>query len=248
MEGSRWEYRRSRGKNTFEARLIVGWNAHTNRLYFAAEVYDNKHIIHHTAEHPDWIDLDDSFLVMLDADDSAGVYWGWTEEGTLDKDRHYAQATTYVMSVSGPSTPHIMSYNAGDWVIQPPWVEVGGDTPGEINTLEDTETVTFYEMSVVPFDFLSWRGPEQSTMHTLKGGEIIGLSVAFHNFYRHIESDSRKRIFFDSFHSEFSTGAPMPSGNAKYFSDFLLVPAEEEDVSQVSSCSWEWIKSTFLTR
>ena len=141
-----------------------------------------------------------------------------------------------------------MYHNPGDWVTQPPWVEVGGDIRGEINTSKDTETTTFYEMSIVPFDFLSWVGREYSKVHSLKGGEIIGLSVAFNDFDVYIESDSRREISAESFICEYQTGKPLKHGNADYFSDCLLVHAEEEDVSQVGSCSWGQIKSTFLGR
>ena len=55
-----------KSKENIDPSLIVGWNTHTNRLYFAAKVYDNKHIINHTAEHPDWINVDDCLIVMVD--------------------------------------------------------------------------------------------------------------------------------------------------------------------------------------
>lgn len=214
-------------------RCIVGWNQHHNRLYFAAEVLDD---MPRTAEEG-WHDY---FDVKLDADHSGGQYDDFENEEMGSTEGWYdvvgVQATWYRMYI--PSSGDLALYIrvAKKWAERSPWAEYGW----RVEENGERGGVISYELSLMPFDTLSWRGLEQSKMHGLEEGEIIGLTLSF------VDYD-------DPFAGQYGGGMWSTTDTAddwklaERLGDFLLAPVEGTlfEESTVEQDTWGRIKTTF---
>ena len=96
----------------------------------------------------------------------------------------------------------------------------------------------FYEVSIIPFDHLNWLGPEQSQIHNLEAGEIIGLNIAFSDWDQDLEYWEGYWVL---------SGRSKTFVYAERFTNFLLAPVEWElfRFSAVEGATWGRIKSTF---
>ena len=84
----------------FAVTLMVGWNEATNKLYAAAQTYDNIHIVLRPQGEPSLMWRQDDFEVMIDADHSGGQYMGleqcWDAEAA--RRANGAQAQQYIFA------------------------------------------------------------------------------------------------------------------------------------------------------
>ena len=104
------------------------------------------------------------------------------------------------------------------------------------------DVMTTYELKIVPFDRIDWRGSDQSVVHTLREGEIIGLNYAFADGLPNYDVLSYRVL----------SGQEVVSGwpwrcSASTFSDFLLAPVDRKifEETSVQNTTWGRIKASF---
>ena len=224
-------------------RLIVSWEAASNRLYFMWERFD------------DIIDLEfadgegccgqvDSIEIGVDADHSGGLYFAHPSsafDSAAERDAargRQAQGPHVQFGVEGK--PWKWNWQHGThWDNEPPYAccadsyaRQGGH--GEAGT-------TQAEWYVTPWDEYDQTGPELSVEHDLSEGAIIGLMIAPTDM--DIETAGQR-------------GAKWVLGggrdvwkDAGAFSDFVLLPVDESLVaSAVEGDSWGQIKAAMRMR
>ena len=215
-------------------RSIVSWSEPQNRLYFAAEVFDDVHQI--DRDRIQDLTTDDTFEIMIDADHSGGQYSAFLVFAEEEwKEITGAQATQYGLSVPAPKgLKSFKSYNASTWTEKPPWAEYAW----KMEEAPEGGSTMFYEVSIIPFDHLNWLGPEQSQIHNLEAGEIIGLNIAFSDWDQDLEYWEGYWVL---------SGRSKTFVYAERFTNFLLAPVEWElfRFSAVERATWGRIKSTF---
>ena len=103
--------------------------------------------------------------------------------------------------------------------------------------------MTTYELKIVAFDWIDWRGPGQSVVHMLREGKIIGLNYAFTDAIPGSTGD-------EMFSYRVLSGQCVSDGkqfSASKFSDFLLAPVDTNvfEETSVQSSTWGRIKANF---
>lgn len=218
-------------------RSIVSYSGPQNRLYFASEVFDDVHQI--DRDRIQDLTTDDAFEIMIDADHSGGQYSAFLVFAEEEwKEITGAQATQYALSVPAPNgLKSFKSYNASTWTEKPPWAEYAW----KMEEAPEGGSTMFYEVSIIPFDHLNWLGPEQSQIHNLEPGEIIGLNIAFSDWDQDLEYWEGYWVL---------SGRPKTFVYAERFTDFLLSPIEKRlfKDSTVQEETWARIKASFTGR
>jgi len=103
-------------------------------------------------------------------------------------------------------------------------------------------SITSYECALIAFDELDWMGLDQSRIHNLEQGEVIGANLGFGD--RDLDPK-----YIDGFWS--LSPKKRTSVFAERFTDFLLAPVEEgifKGSTVVESVTWGRIKHSFLKR
>lgn len=211
----------------------VGWSDDRNLLYVAVKVMDDMHYVGE-----DFVWLSDYLAVLIDADHSGGrfgYFSGLTPEEERDLTR--AQATNYGVLVPPPldRTP-MVTPNAGTWMLDPPYAYVGW----MIRPTSEGGVVVTYEFAVMPFDWLDWRGLEESRPHDLKEGEVIGF-----NFYLHdADIGESQRVRSNRAFSLAPAGQGMYAEN---LTDLRLAPVEAGlfSPSGIGSSEWGRLKALY---
>lgn len=207
-------------------RSAIGWSPAQNQLYLMIEVLDDVVLFNDPESPKPSGDLVVGFFIDADhsGDCYAGVCWGEEEE--------QAQATDYLMGTIGPDEILLDNENLGNWSELPPWMEGGCHS----TVLANGMTRVAYEMAVVPFDWLSSQGLEQSVVHQLREGEILGLLY----------------VIQDTDPSRFLYGYTIIDTDNDYlhdagrFTDVLLMPVEEAVFGTAfQGSTWGWIKASF---
>ena len=143
-----------------------------------------------------------------------------------------AQATAYII-VAGVDERPFIAYNYGTWMEHPPWAEY------DCKVQEDPkgQNIT-YEVAITPFDHLYWKSPEESTIHNLREGEVLGLGLGF------ADSDDNVRGL-EGYYS--LTGSARSYRLAEELADVQLAPVEDRLFqSEVGIWrSWGTIKAAF---
>ncbi len=128
-------------------------------------------------------------------------------------------------------------YNYATWNYAPPWSEVGWN---HVEVPSEGGSITSYECALIAFDELDWMGLDQSRIHTLEQGEVIGANLGFGDW----DLDPKYTDGFWSLSPKKRTFV-----FAERFTDFLLAPIEErifEGSTAVESVTWGRIKHSFL--
>ncbi len=155
----------------FHCRVRVGWVKGLNRLYFLYEAYDD----YWEFESPNIIN--DLFEIMVDTDLSGGSFVfreienfiRKEEEHLLQKGSHAQNFHIYTPCV-GKSWAQV--WNCPYWIGRFPYFNRAFSydfKQGESGKL-------IMECWITPFDYISFEGPEYSTVSRLKENDIIGLS------------------------------------------------------------------------
>ena len=224
--------------NDLDFQFWLGWNQSTNRLYVAAERFDNVHLNAYEGRNENWYEsgeLDpiwayDSLELLVDGDHSGGEY-GFhpdccaTEEEW--KQVQNSQAQQYFIIDQSPNGQLIEYYGVGPWVTKPPYAAAGGALwVGETHRI----VTEFY---VTAFDSLVWDSPEASKVSPLFPNKVIGFSLSVPDF------DTAPGYYhYHGFHS--LNAGSVTWHNADYFVDGLLV---EAPATVVESWSWGRIKA-----
>ena len=207
-------------------RAMVGWNDALNRLYFAAEIYDDTHRFH--KENTDSLDTyysrwkgayvhgADIWEIVIDADHGGEKVVNFNREDDRVEMRHrsaYTQNYHLYMPPLNGSYWHWL-WGQALWTADAAYSDMGWNFPGRH---EEAGTVT-YECYLTPFDDLHPDGPASSRLHDLRENAIIGLSWAF------LDADEK----VDKFDAFWSLSKEMKMYcMGEYLVDFRLMPVEE---------------------
>ena len=216
---------------------------HSGGIYAAGSIYAN----------PAW----------LDRDAWKNRHWEIKREFWDD---YGAQATDY--GITWPAPIPTFVYTAASWVRDPPWFEASGEyrdqvigeelTRYERDLIQDPRiaewfplwNATTYELKIIPFDRIDWRGPDQSVVHTLREGEIIGLNYAFGDGLDSYAPKSGPTPISYRLLSSRSVTTGSHMWDASRFSDFLLAPVDRNvfEETPVQNTTWGRIKGSFNHR
>ncbi len=167
----------------------------------------------------------------IDTDHSGGRYMSMSTSD-IDADRwdgSLAQNYRYFLNREDP----LWYWGAATWAVKPPYADIGWSLDGTVGG-EGVQTV---EIAVTPFDDLNYEGIDQSVVHTLAAGEIVGLVFAVK------DSDNPDELGYDGgwWSSSFAGG----EYHADEFNDYILLDFEPGIWTAVKSDTWGRIKATF---
>ena len=209
-------------------KVAIGWSPVTNMIYFWEERFDDHSNARLTAD-----DREENIEFAIDADHSGGQYMGMPPQDR-DPDRwqgSHAQSYRYYLNRADP----LWHWGSATWVDKPPYAEIGWSFVGTVGG-EGVQTV---EIAITPFDDLNPEGIDQSVVHTLKAGEIIGIGFAVK------DSDDPDDLGYDGGWWT-NSHAAATNVDADTFTDYILLARDPNiHVDVVESDTWGRIKSTF---
>ncbi len=182
-------------------------------------------------------DRNEHLAFGIDADHSGGVYMKlYTEDIDPARwDGSHAQNYRYYLNREEP----IWHWGSATWAVKPPYAFIGWSFDGEVGG-EGVQTV---ELAVTPFDDLNSEGIDQSVVHTLTAGEIVGIVFAVK------DNDNPDDPGYDGgWWSISHNSASGYKGDADLFTDYILLdfdPSIWVPGTAVESDTWGRIKSTF---
>ncbi len=218
-------------------RIIIGWSPVTNKIYWFEDRFDDVYV--------GWkmYYIEETVAFGVDADHSGGRFQNFGLD--VDPDRHgssHAQHWQYFVIGEDP----VWLWGAATWVNVSPYSEFGWSFDGELG---DSGNL-IVEMAVTPFDDLNPEGIDQSVVHTLKEGEIIGIGFTVEDTDYLAGPDEEQIGIQQGNGGYYTVGGAHVFQNADTFNDFTLLPFDPEqwvtlDGSSVESDTWGRIKATF---
>jgi len=206
----------------------TGWNNTTNRVYFAAWIYDDVRL-----------DKGEYFSMYFDPAHLGlgpeGIYDFPTEEET--KRWKFARAQKFYFMRLEKGKGLCFSYNYATWDMEPPWGDAavkylkgsrGCACPAELTC----------EMYFTPWEDLNYKGPEYSKIVDLEEGHIMGIEIAL----RDTDDPEVKGTYWELF------AMPDAFKDASKWGDLILAPLEPglPPPPAVESDTWGRIKASFL--
>ncbi len=207
-------------------KVAWGWSSVTNKIYMWEERFDNFSNARITTT-----DRQENIEFGLDAD-HGGERMNNVAVEDLDGARWEGargQGYRYYLNREDP----LWHWGASTWASLSPYAEIGWDLDGEIGG-EGVQTV---ELSVTPFDDLHPEGIDQSTIHTLTEGEVVGIVFAVK------DNDDPESGGYDQ--GWWSSSHATADCCADSFNDYVLLGFEPDIWTAVETDSWGRIKSTF---
>ena len=216
----------SRDPGDWDVRVWLGWHRGTGRLYFGAQVSDDRFVGGYEGEKINRCGYDCVGL-YIDGDHSGGA---------ARPTRDYEQVQSYSAVAEAPAGLHVGlgAYDGADWMDRLPYAEGSGSARGE------NPTVWVVEFAVTPFDLLLGDDPEASLASNLRPEMIVGFNIGVNDLDTEPED-------WGEFYNLFWPTDFTPNG----FGDGLLLPAGDDtgDGSVVESVSWARIKASLeITR
>ena len=226
----------------FFFRVAVGWNDEMERIYFASERYDDVYDRNGDSR-------DDTFEFAWDTDHSGGDFWRgdleeeaeiWRNRGSQAQSGHFAWPEFgdgedqgnwfwFWMTALGPGAR---------WASDPPWACC--DNSFTIEGSMDGEATLYAEWYVTGFDDYNYEGPDESVIHDLVEGEVIGIGMSATDTD---EVDAEGNVAFEKFTLG---GENLIFGDASFFSDFLLLEVNTDVLpTAVENDSWGRIKASY---
>ena len=215
-------------------RVIIGWSPITNKVYWFEDRFDDVYV-GWAADFPQ-----ETVVLGIDANHSGGQYQipGW--DGDPDRfGSAQAQDYRYFLIREDP----VWLWGAATWVNVAPYSGFGWSFDGDLGDPGNL----IVEMGVTPFDDLNFAGIDQSIVHTLQEGSIIGLGFAIED--ADALGDDCCLMAPTGGGTYMSNGGNTGLyGRADFFNDFILLPFDPEQWvinSAVEKDTWGRIKSTF---
>jgi len=250
---SHFEYYLGLGQENDESnlsfRVVAGWSAGTNRLYFMMERFDNywdRNGVGAVAAG------DDSWEIMIDADHGGEQHFALADDfedaDELQRNQGRFAQNAHCVWPEMPDANRAVGWkwffnSNSTWHDEAPWGDYGFQLDGQANSGEVTARI---EMMSAAWDDFHWIGPDDSQIHTFTEGNTIGLGWVVHDMDSAEEDNGGAsdggwginpniQMWFDC-------------GNC---SDFLLAPIDPRvDFSNVPTAveddSWGRIKAVYI--
>lgn len=153
-----------RAPSDWDVRAWLGWHRGTGRLYFGAQISDDRYVGGFEGTQNERRSAYDGIGLFIDGDHSGGA--------TRD---FFEQAQSYIAVPEAPAGLHVsLEYDLADWMDQPPYAEGGGAARGE------NPTVWIVEFAITPFDLLV-DNREASIPSNLRPGMIVGFHIGIND-------------------------------------------------------------------
>ena len=215
--------------SSLAVKVVIGWSPVTNMIYIFEERFDDHSNARLTAD-----DRNEHLEFGIDADHSGGRFmFHDTDVDPARWDGHLAQNYRYYLNREDP----LWHWGSATWADKPPYADIGWSFHGTVGG-EGLQTV---EIAVTPFDDLNSEGIDQSVVHTLAAGEIIGLVFAVK------DSDNPDDLIrYDG--GWWSSSWATADCCADSYNEYILLDFEPEIwvlSTAVEADTWGRIKSTF---
>ena len=211
-------------------RVWLGWNDTYNRLYVAVQAADDSYMVRVkiNQDQGDWVGL------KVDGDHSGGPYRWFSGPNYRDS---MGPAQAYIApSLWDMDRPVGLLYDPDgfEWVNFLPYIDGGKGAVG------GNPVFWAVEFFVTPFDAMIWKDQESSVVSELEAGKVIGF------FLQVVDLDMNSKSVGFTTNAAFLDHEGNPSESADYFSDGVLLGAEEFlEGSAVQPSSWGLIKASF---
>ena len=215
--------------------IWLGWHQRSNRLYFAAERFDDVTLFATREKFELRIDGDHQGDTYVDWAYITHCHTSWTDDCDPNSRVDHLAQTYSVFPYAFPSkgddwTVYWVDWDPGDWVSRPPYA----DGSSQVDTsASPTSWVT--EFYVTPFDSLIYHNPFGSRVSLLSAGKVIGFDVAV------LDGDDDSDGSYDYFSL---SGDYDAYDHARLFVDGLLVG--KASPTQIEQSTWGRIKATFV--
>ena len=222
-------------------RVAISWHDETDRLYYVIDRFDDLW----DRDGGGFGDSgnDDSIEIGVDADHSGDWYFtldrGLPEEELMRLDGAHAQTYHYRWPAIEPEGWNWFWMSSSTWHDEEPYSCCADSFT--LDGSHGTQATLKAEWYTVAWDDFNFQGPEQSVQHDLVELEIIGLGIAV------IDNDISPSQEDKRFGRFILGGQNDVFGNASSFTDFVLLPVDEERLpTAVESDTWGSIKSYFM--
>ena len=159
-----------RDPGDLDLQVWLGWHGETGRLWFGVQVIDDVYIGGFGNGDQDFRGDYDNVGLVIDGDHSGGEFFSGND---LQRNR---QAQIYLAVPEAREGDRLglwTTSNLADWMVKPPYAEIGGIAQGE------NPVVYVVEFAVTPFDRLLWNDSEESAASDLSAGKVIGFDLVF---------------------------------------------------------------------
>ena len=211
----------------YNAWIAYGYNVTKNKAYFGAWVSDDMvHGSEHFSVQTDWDHGGDHYRAFEQGDDYE-ARWISAQGQKHDLAAPAQDPSGYFVKLSGKT-----------WAAESPWVEWGGQIlTGAEGTFEPASF--FVEVQITPWDDIHPDGPDESIMHTMREGDIVGAEIC------RGDKDLDPGAYDDAY---WCGGAGVNAWKfGDQMQDYLLAPVEEglPTPTAVEATTWGHIKANF---
>ena len=203
------ELRRTYDPAGLDLRVRTGYNVSANRIYVAAEYYDDFHNMDRLTTAHRQVGHDDIFELVVDADRSG-------REFVYDASRKWVQNThaqNYHVYFHEREGNHLWAWGDQVWLEEEPY----GKAANVFDGVHGSAGLCVLEFWVTPYNYAHPDGPQFSARAELAAGDTIGMTYAILDFDE-VEKDRHFWALADTIRMYC---------NADFASDFVLAPLEE---------------------
>jgi len=208
QRGSDPSIRRAYDPTDFDIRVRTGYHPRSNRIYVAAEYYDDFHNLDRVMDSHLQVGHDDLFELVIDADRSGGDF----VRPLRLRNTHAQNYHTYFHEREGN---HHWVWGEQLWLGEAPY----GESASIFNGVHGSAGKAVLEFYVTPFNYAHEDGPHLSALAELAVGDTIGMSYAILDW----EEDESQGAHFWAL-----ADTVLMYCNADYLADFVLEPLEED--------------------
>jgi len=195
----------------FDLRVRTGYNLSTNRIYVAAEYYDDFHNMDRVTPSRREVGVDDIFELVVDADRSGRAF-------VYDASRIRLQNThaqNYHVYFHEREANHLWAWGEQRWLEEEPY----GKAASVYDGVHGSSGLCVLEFWVTPYNYAHPDGPQLSAPAELAAGDTIGMSYAVLDWE---EDETPGTVHFWAL-----ADTVLMYCNADFTADFVLAPRED---------------------
>lgn len=202
------------------ALIMLAWNPTENMYYVGAQTFDQA-----------YIQGFDRLEVDTDPDHTGGQYKNFSADDFTEEERTLMEGQQAQQHIFHYDPWTVLNLATATWTMDPPLARVGMQFDGAL----DAEATTTYEIALTLFDDLNYNGLEDSELHIMEEGQIIGSDIVI------VDSDD---LAHENMWEDFWTlsGMGQTFMYAQNFADVMLSPLT---VTAAEPSSWGKVKASF---
>jgi len=202
--------RRAYDPSGFDIRVRTGYNSSTNRIYVAAEYYDDFHNMDRVMDTHRQVGHDDIFELVVDGDRSGRDFVRYK-----DLNLRNTHAQNYHVYFHEREGNHLWVWGEQLWLGEAPY----GKAANVFEGVHGSSGLCVLEFWITPFNYAHVDGPHVSALTELAAGDTIGMSYAILDW----DEDEKDGVHFWAL-----ADTVQMYCNADFLADFVLAPMEED--------------------